>query len=163
MTEGQILEDILRREGGFVNHPADKGGPTNFGITQATLSSFRGQKCTLDDVKKLTKEEARLIYRTEYIDPFAFVSGPKLRALVIDSAVNHGTKRAIMWLQEALGVKVDGIVGTQTEKAMLLAQSTVVYRVFLRRRVVFYGSIIKNNPQQAVFAEGWMRRVAEFI
>ena len=163
MTEGQILEDILRREGGFVNHPADKGGPTNFGITQATLSSFRGQKCTLDDVKKLTKEEARLIYRTEYIDPFAFVTGPKLRALVIDSAVNHGTKRAIMWLQEALGVKVDGIVGTQTEKAMLLAQSTVVYRVFLRRRVVFYGSIIKNNPQQAVFAEGWMRRVAEFI
>jgi hypothetical protein len=46
---------------------------------------------------------------------------------------------------------------------MGLAQTSVVYKVFLRRRIVFYGTIIKNDPKQAVFAEGWMRRVAEFI
>lgn len=163
MTVDEIIEDILRREGGYVNHPADKGGPTNFGITQATLSSFRGCPVSVDDVKKMDKAEARLIYRTQYVDPFAFVTGPKLRALVVDSAVNHGVSRATIWLQEALGVKPDGIVGPVTERAMIQAQSTVVYRVFLRRRIVFYGTIIKNNPSQAAFAEGWMRRVAEFI
>lgn len=159
----EILEDILRREGGFVNHPADKGGPTNFGITQETLSTWRGCPVSVDDVKSLDKSEARLIYKAKYLDPFVFVTGPKLKALVVDSAVNHGVSRATRWLQEALGVEPDGIVGPLTEHAMIQAQSTVVYRVLLRRRIVFYGTIIKNNPSQAVFAEGWMRRVAEFI
>lgn len=163
MDPDTLISEILRREGGYVNHPADKGGPTNYGITLGTLSKFRGQKCTLDDVKNLTKDEANAIYRREYVDPFAFVTGPKLRALVVDSAVNHGVVRAIKWIQEALGVKADGIVGPATEGAMVKATSAVVYRVFLRRRIVFYGTIIKNNPSQAAFAEGWMRRVAEFV
>jgi lysozyme family protein len=117
----------------------------------------------VDEVKALDKDEARAIYRANYVAPFSWVSGPKLRALVIDSAVNHGVSRATKWLQEALGVTPDGIVGPITEQAFSLAQAQVVYRVFLRRRIVFYGSIIKNDPSQAVFAEGWMRRVAEFV
>lgn len=166
MTPDEIIEDILRREGGYVDHPADKGGPTNYGITLSTfkrVSKKNGQTVTVDDLKALTKDQARLIYKAEYVDPFSYVTGPKLRALVIDSAVNHGVGRSTKWLQEALGVKPDGIVGPLTEAAMIQAQSTVVYRVFLRRRIVFYGTIIKNDPSQAVFAEGWMRRVAEFI
>lgn len=166
MTPDEIIEEILRREGGYVDHPADKGGPTNYGITLSTfkrLSKKNGQDVTVDDLKKLTKDEARKMYRSEYVDPFLFVTGPKLRALVVDAAVNHGVRRATVWLQEALGVKPDGVVGPLTERAMIQAQSTVVYRVFLRRRIVFYGSIIKSDPSQAVFAEGWMRRVAEFI
>lgn len=166
MTPDEIISEILRREGGFVDHPADKGGPTNFGITLSTfkrVSKKNGQSVTVDDLKAMTQDQARSIYRAEYVDPFAWVTGPKLRSLVVDSAVNHGVRRATMWLQEALGVKPDGIVGPATERAMLIAQATVVYRVFLRRRIVFYGSIIKRDPSQAAFAEGWMRRVAEFI
>jgi hypothetical protein len=55
------------------------------------------------------------------------------------------------------------VIGPATRRAISLAQTSIVYRVFLRRRIVFYGTIIKNDPTQAVFAEGWMRRVAEFI
>jgi lysozyme family protein len=117
----------------------------------------------VDEVKALDKNEARTIYRARYVDPFVWVTGPKLRALVIDSAVNHGVSRATKWLQEALGVTPDGKAGPVTKHAMLQAQNQVVYRVVLRRRIVFYGSIIKNDPSQAVFAEGWARRVAEFV
>ena len=163
MLEAEIIEEILRREGGYTNHPADKGGPTNFGITQEVLSSWRKRPVSLDEVKALDKNEARTIYKARYIDPFSFVTGPKLRALVIDAGVNHGVSRATKWLQEALGVEPDGVVGPKTERAMQMAQSQIVYRVFLRRRIVFYGQIIKNDPSQAVFAEGWMRRVAEFV
>ena len=163
LTEAEIIEEILRREGGYVDHPADKGGPTNFGITLKTLSDFEGKAATAEDVKSLDKNKARTIYKALYVDPFAWVTGPKLRALVIDSAVNHGVNRATKWLQEALGVKPDGIVGPKTERAMLIAQSQVVYRVFLRRRIVFYGEIISKDHSQAVFALGWARRVAEFV
>ena len=48
-----LIDDILRREGGYVNHPADKGGPTNFGITQDTLSRYIGRQALISDVKNL--------------------------------------------------------------------------------------------------------------
>ena len=64
-TIEQILDDILRREGGYVNHPADRGGPTNFGITAQTLGSWRklGRPATAAEVQALTEPEARAIYR----------------------------------------------------------------------------------------------------
>jgi hypothetical protein len=65
-TPDEMIDDILAREGGFVNHPADRGGPTNFGVTQATLASWRGREATIDDVRSLTIDEARDIYRTKY-------------------------------------------------------------------------------------------------
>ena len=64
-----ILDEIIRREGGYVNHPADRGGPTNFGITAQTLGSWRklGRPATAAEVQALTETEARAIYRQQYI------------------------------------------------------------------------------------------------
>ena len=58
MSIDALIDDILVREGGFVNHPADRGGPTHYGITQATLSRWRQQPVTVQDVQALTLEEA---------------------------------------------------------------------------------------------------------
>ena len=60
-----ILDEIIRREGGYVNHPADRGGPTNFGITAQTLGSWRklGRPATTAEVRALTEAEARAVYR----------------------------------------------------------------------------------------------------
>lgn len=158
-----LLEAILRREGGYVDHPADKGGPTNFGITQAVLGQYRGRPASVLDVKTLSRDEAKEIYRKLYVAPFDFVGDPALNHLLVDSGVNHGVKRAIQWLQAAVGVTPDGVVGPLTRDALRRQTAADVYRRVLRRRIIFYGQIIKNNPSQAVFAEGWARRVAEFV
>ena len=62
-----IIGEIIKREGGFVDHPSDRGGPTKFGITLRTLRAWRGQPVTREDVRTLTKAEARQIYAERYI------------------------------------------------------------------------------------------------
>ena len=72
-NEGSTVEDALKyslkNEGGFVNHPADKGGATNMGITIGTLSAYLGKKATVTDVKNLTHETVADIYRERYFNP----------------------------------------------------------------------------------------------
>ena len=88
-----VIQDIIKREGGYVDHPNDKGGPTKYGITLKTLAAWRGEVLTgSDDVKALTKEEATRIYREEYsLKPrFSLIENRSLRNLLIDSGVQHG-------------------------------------------------------------------------
>jgi lysozyme family protein len=67
VTEERIISDLLAREGGFVNHPADRGGATKFGITQDTLSAWLGRAASVEDVRALTASEAGAIYRQRFI------------------------------------------------------------------------------------------------
>src|SRR5262245_15160238 len=62
------LKFVLQFEGGFVNNPADPGGPTNLGVTQTTLSAFLGRHATVDEVKALTPEKVAPIYRFRFWD-----------------------------------------------------------------------------------------------
>lgn len=165
MSPNEIIEGILRREGGYVDHPADKGGPTNHGITQATLAEWMGRPASADDVKRLTEHEAREIYREQYIvkPGFLGIESEAVRALVIDCAVNHGVKQAVKLLQNAARVFPDGILGSVTLGAVNRMTASALYRRLCAQRVRLYGRIITSNPSQAVFAEGWANRVAEFI
>lgn len=165
MTPNSIIDDILRREGGFVNHANDVGKATKFGITQATLAEWMGRPATIDDVKQLSEHEAREIYREQYIvgPGFLGIDNDAVRALAIDCAVNHGVKRAVLLLQEAARVFTDGIFGPNTKDAVNRMTAAVLYRRLCAARVRLYGQIITKNPSQAVFAAGWCNRVAEFI
>lgn len=152
----KILDDLIRREGGFVNNPADKGGPTKYGITQQTLSEWRGRPVTAGEVQQLTEQEAREIYTARYVAPFKrFAASPDLMGLIVDSAVQHGVGRVQGWLREI----------PSTDPA-------VNYREVLRRRIRFYGQLITRVlrdadkdgiPDNTEFAEGWMNRVSEFV
>ena len=126
-----ILDDIMRREGGYVNHPADRGGPTNFGITAQTLGSWRklGRPATAAEVQALTETEARAIYRQQYItDPgFEVITHPALLHLLVDAGVHSGAKRAAQWLQAALGVAADGVIGPKTRAALAATDQGVLY------------------------------------
>lgn len=164
----EALEAILEREGGYVDHPADKGGPTKFGVTLTTLAEWRKgwQKAiSAEDVKALTIQEAKDIYRKAYIERpgFRSISDPRLFALIVDSAVNHGPDRATKFLQSALGVKPDGVFGPKTSEALLNSNGWLAYKKAVAARARFYGRIISDNPSQAVFAAGWMNRLADFI
>jgi lysozyme family protein len=63
MNARQIIDDIIRREGGAVDHPSDRGGQTKYGITKATLSEYRGRQVSGVELFALTEQEAREIYQ----------------------------------------------------------------------------------------------------
>ncbi|MEM7046976.1 MAG: glycosyl hydrolase 108 family protein [Pseudomonadota bacterium] len=170
-TTDQLIDDILRREGGFVDHPADRGGPTNFGITQATLSTWLGREATTDDVRDLAEGTARAIYAQNYLtDPGIDTLPATIIPFVFDAAVNHGPAKAIRMLQRVLGecghdVTVDGVIGPQTRRACEEVQAALdadfLSRLIDHRRA-FYQSIALNDPSQKVFLAGWLNRLAEF-
>jgi len=97
----RALDAVFKWEGGFANHPKDPGGPTNMGITQATLSHERGRRATVGDVRNLTRAEAAEIYRKKY---WNLIQGDALPAgvdlLALDIAVNSGPGRALNWLKQ---------------------------------------------------------------
>lgn len=160
-----ILDEIIRREGGFINHPSDTGGPTKYGITQRTLSQYRGVPASVDDVRNLTEDEARAIYTDRYIARPGFnrILNASLMGLIVDCGINHGRKRASKWLQKAVGVTQDGVLGPISIAAINDADGATLYRKVLAHRCRFFGRIITRDPSQAVFAAGWNARVAEFI
>lgn len=162
-----IIGDIIRREGGFVNHPADRGGPTKYGITIWTLSASRGHSppCTAADVEALTEAEARQIYARRYIAEPGLdkITDPKLQALVVDIGVMSGPVKAKKLLQEALGATVDGIFGSQTYVALNTQNPDGIYRRLVAARMRDLGRIITGDPSQSVFAAGWLNRLSEFL
>jgi lysozyme family protein len=165
MTVESLLDDLIEREGGYVDHPADTAGATKYGITQQTLEQWRGHFVSTNDLRALTVDEARQIYLARYLkDPgLDRIQDERLQELVFDAGVNHGPKRAVRWLQEVVGVTADGIMGPKTAAAVNGADPGVVYRKFLARRIVFYGEIVNRNRSQAAFIEGWLRRMAPFV
>lgn len=145
MTDEQILSGILRREGGYVDHPNDRGRCTNMGITRQTLQEWRGRAVTCDDVRQLTDDEAREIYRARYIRPFDGIE-PDLKPQVVDIAVNSGVSRARALL---------ALAQQQTERPV--AVQLVI------ERLKHYARIVKVDSGQAVFLPGWINRAVEFL
>lgn len=162
-----ILADILRREGGYTNNPADRGGPTKYGITAATLGDWRklGRPATESEVQALTEQEALEIYFANYVQRPGLdaVQEPKLLGLLVDTAVHSGPGYAVRSLQRALGVPADGIIGPRTREMLSRADPARLYRLVLADRLRFLGRIIANDKSQAVFAAGWLNRLAEFV
>ena len=120
-----LLAALLRREGGFVDHPDDRGGPTNFGITSevARAAGWRGP------MQALPRDRALNIYRRRYwsgprLDSLAAIA-PAVATEVFDTGVNMGVGIAIRFLQRSLNVLnrqqhdwpdvvVDGRIGAAT-------------------------------------------------
>ena len=162
-----IITDILKAEGWdrYTDHPADRGGPTKWGITLAKWREVNGDPTlTAADVRKITEEQARELYRNWYIIGPGFDKlSPILQPLVIDCAVNHGAKRAAEWVQKAVGAVQDGQIGPKTLAAIENVPSTYIYLNICAYRFRFYGAIISRDPSQAAFASGWNNRGAKFL
>lgn len=172
MDVDQMIEDILRREGGFVNDPADRGGATNFGITHKTLSRYLGRAVTVDEVRDLSKDLAREIYETQYfIAPRIDTLPARIQPFAFDCAVNHGPKRAIRFVQQVCNaagfgpVDEDGIMGPQTRSAAIAADDQMgdlFLNALVEERRNFYRLIVARDESQRRFLAGWLNRAGEF-
>lgn len=164
MTADELIDDILTREGGYVNHPADRGGPTNFGITQATLSRWRGHTVSAASVQALTIEEARDILSTEYLEQPGFLHLPEpLRAQVVDFAVTSGQAQAVKNLQGLVGTERDGILGPVTRGAVSAHDPYTLAVRYWQERIRFYAQLAARpakalRPSQQPFLNGWLNR-----
>ena len=168
----RIIRDAIAREGGYVDHPADRGGPTNYGITLKTARAVSGDpKFTKEALAQMTEDDAAEIYKRLYMAPFAALSAfavfnrPDIMKFLFNAAVQHGSSGAIKMLQQALGdVEVDGVLGPKTQRAINLSPLDAVDAFFVRlisARAMYYSEILRHNQSQRVFAAGWFRRLAE--
>lgn len=164
-----MIDDMLEREGGYVNNPADRGGPTNFGITLATLADWRGVACTAEDVKALTLQEAIKIYRAQYyIGPGIDTLPQSLQSHVFDIGVNSGPRAAIKMLQRTLNtfgdpIIVDGIIGDKTRDACRRYDAAKINNALAQRRLAFYQDLAANDPTQRQFLNNWTNRAKSFM
>lgn len=161
----QALQFVLAREGGYVNHPLDKGGPTNKGITQGTFDAWRSRLALpTSHVKDITAAEVEAIYRRNYwiggrCDDIARTH-PDTAIAHFDACVNHGLIPAIRMLQRAIGtVKVDGSIGNQTMGALIAMNDSDLSKRYLEQRYRFYHQIVASKPSQSVFLRGWLSRI----
>lgn len=148
---------VLAQEGGYADDPRDPGGATNRGITRRTLAEARGHPVDRQDVRALTEDEAKRIYRRFYWDA---VRGDDLSAgldlSVFDIAVHSGPARAARLLQGVLAVAADGAIGPATLAAAARAPAEPTIRALARARLAF----LRSLPTWPAFGRGWQRRVA---
>ena len=154
----ESLALVLKHEGGYVDHPADPGGATMKGITLATFSAFKKKAMTKDELRAISDADVETIYKTGYWDAMRcdeLAAGVDL--LAFDMAVNKGVNRATRLLQQAAGVRDDGVLGPMTLEAInKMPAKDLIVKVSEGRRDFYKG--LKTFP---VFGKGWLRRVDE--
>lgn len=153
-----IADRVLAEEGGLVDHARDPGGRTNLGVTQATLNHARNVIPSLPrTVDQLTRGDALSIYAALYWRPIRGDELPLgLAMIVFDAAINQGPADAARFLQLAVGVTPDGIVGPRTIAAANRADVRKAVTEVAARRMHDY--MLLDHLQDA-FGLGWSRRL----
>jgi lysozyme family protein len=155
---GEALRRLLAHEGGYTNHSADPGGPTNFGITLADYRRHVKPGATAADIRAMKVGEAQAIYRAQYWDALRCDELPGgLDYALFDYGVNSGTARAARVLQRMLGTPASGILGDADIAAAARHAADELIARICEERLAFLRSL-RTWP---VFGKGWTRRVGE--
>ena len=174
MSYLDIINDIIEIEGGFVNNPYDRGGPTKYGITKKVYETFKNREVTIDEIINMNIKDAIFIYTKEYyLKPkIDLLENEFLQSIILDMSINHGASRAIKILQKTINnleftniLIEDGILGKQSRKASNYCY-TFMARYFTNEicnnRKQFYKNIVKEDPTQGIFLKGWLKRNNSF-
>lgn len=171
----QLVDELIAREGGYSNHPSDKGGATNFGITEH-IARAHGY---LNDMKDLPRATAEAIYLEQYwLGPkFNMIQPtmPRLAIELFDTGVNMGPQKASKFLQRCLNVLnqrtkiypdllVDGQLGRMTFFALdhlrqqrgVKQAELVLLRCVDSLQAARYIELAEINPSQEDFVWGWI-------
>ena len=172
-TERVIDAVIVRESRRFTNRPADRGGPTKFGITWPTLRAYRRKhggfiptapELIIETMRTLREPEARAIYRDRYVvrPGFDRIKDDDLFELVVDTGVLHSPRWATRWMQRGVGAVEDGIVGPNTLRAAT-RRPRAARKAILKGRYASYARTVRRDPEQLTFINGWIARTNEFL
>jgi len=160
------LDHVIKAEGGFVDNKNDRGGWTKYGVTRATLETFRGRTVIREDVEQLTLSEAKEIYRVFYWEPNGLerIQNPMLAIMLFDQVVNRRASEVIRGLQQVLnesfgmGLKIDGVFGAKTADCLnTLKPEKLLVKLCIQAQASYF-AIVDRSPSQSVFIKGWIAR-----
>ena len=156
------FDRVIGHEGGFQDDKRDRGNWTSGVIGKGELKGTKFGLAAMTyptlDIKNLTVEQAKAIYKRDWWDKLGMDRFSKAIAYqMFDAAINHGSSRANKFLQAAVGVKVDGIVGPKTIAAVKSADQNDILLKFLAERLTFFTGIKAFDT----YGRGWSRRIAE--
>lgn len=160
----RIIADTVNREGGYVDNPDDRGGPTKYGITEkvAQENGYEG------DMRELPLDFAVGVYKKKYWDIIHLdeVINPNMQEFMFDACVNHGPEWAVRIAQRAYNalnkdtIVEDGMIGPQTLNAVNTEehQQDLAFWYLIVRGTYFY-DIAKSDSTQKTFIRGWGNRL----
>lgn len=149
MNFDKAFERLIGHEGGYVNDPRDPGGETKFGISKRSYPA--------EDIKGLTLERAKAIYRRDFWGVAGCDAVPDaMKFDLFDMAVNSGPVTAIKTLQRSAGVTPDGLLGPITLQALNSTPAPRLVARFNGHRLDF----MTDLKTWSVFSKGWAKRVA---
>lgn len=163
-----IIADVIAKEGGFTDHPADRGGPTKFGITKRFLAASLNKKpsdITDEMIRDLTVDQARKAYHTMIWQRAGVHRLPDaFQPVMFTWIVMSGPSTPIKTLQRVVGAKVDGALGPKTAAATrdALARGDLANNSLVTEAIRFFINIVQSDPSQVVWLEGWFNRLHPF-
>ena len=151
---------VLKEEGGYSNTPGDHGGATDYGIIQSEYNIFRhGAGLPLQSVRLISADEYNTIYWQRYWNPDCPKLPVGLDLSVFNINVNGGDGRGTRLIQQCLRIGIDGVWGTETDKAVAaITDPTPIIVAFHADERAFYQAIINYDPSQQKFASDWFGR-----
>lgn len=149
MDFSTAIERVLAHEGGYVFLAKDPGGETQWGISKRSYPGV--------DIRALTRDGAKALYLRDFWAPVVQFAEGALQFQMLDAAINHGMKRATKFLQAALKVEQDGVLGPQGRAALAAADPKDVHLLYLAERFEFWCGL----ETFATFGRGWVRRGAQ--
>ena len=154
---------LMELEGGFVDHPDDRGKATNMGVTIDTYKRYCGEEKTVKDLLNMSYGTWCNIMKDLYWDKCLAdkIDNQAVAEITVDWCVNSGLQ-GLRKVQEIAGVKPDGIAGPKTLAAINDANQQELFDRIKSARTLFYENIVKKNPSQRVFLKGWLNRLKKF-
>jgi len=157
---GIAIAHTLKHEGGYNDIAEDKGGATNFGISLRFYQNNINSNANNDVIKNLTEEEACKIYKKFFWDfnNLDAILNQQIASKLFDSCVNMGNQQAIKLSQRVCNIKDDGFCGKITIENINKQNTNDFINKYIGLQENFYLDLIKNNPSQEKFKNGWLNR-----
>ena len=165
----EYIIDVSER--GFVNNPADKGGPTKYGITKKDLEKIKGRPVTDAEVEALDKDDTMEFYRKEYWEQLSCdkLTQYEVALSLFDSCILFGIRPVSLYSQMALVVcgfselQIDGKIGPLSIECFNLVDPQKFCLAYVKLLNQKIDHILNASPSQKVFEHGWRSRINRYI